>query len=50
VTIVKLGVVVGVYYMISMSQHVNNERQYALKHGRAYILDQMEVGLHIEWK
>jgi hypothetical protein len=50
VTIVKLGVVVGVYYMSSMNQHVNNERQYAFKHGRVYILDQMEVGLHIEWK
>jgi hypothetical protein len=45
VTIVKLGVAMGVYYMSSMSQHLNNERQYALKHGKTSILDQMEVGL-----
>ncbi len=44
-TVAKLGVVVGDYYMNSMSQH---ERQYASKHGIAYVLDQMEVGLHVK--
>jgi hypothetical protein len=44
-TVTKLGVVVGEYYMNSMSQH---ERQYAAKHGIAYVLDQMEVGLHVK--
>jgi hypothetical protein len=33
--VAKLGVVVGDYYMNSMSQH---ERQYASKHGIAYVL------------
>jgi hypothetical protein len=45
VSITKLGLIVGDYYMNSMSQH---ERQYASKHGIAYVLDQMEVGLHVE--
>ncbi len=44
-TIAKLGLIVGDYYMNSMNQH---ERQYASKHGIAYVLDQMEVGLHVE--
>ncbi len=44
-TIVKLGVVVGDYYINSMSQH---ERRYASKHGIAYVLDHMEVGFHVE--
>ncbi len=45
VNVVKLGVIVGEYYMNFMSQH---ERQYASKHGIVYVLDQMEVGLHVE--
>ncbi len=45
VTIAKLGLIVGDYYMNSMNQH---ERQYASKHGIAYVLDEMEVGLHVE--
>jgi hypothetical protein len=43
--VAKLGVVVGDCSMNSMSQH---ERQYASKHGIAYVLDQMEVGLHVK--
>jgi hypothetical protein len=45
VTIAKLGLIVGDYYMNSMSQH---ERQYASKHGITYVLDQMKVGLNVE--
>jgi hypothetical protein len=45
VIIAKLGLITGDYYMNSMSQR---ERQYVSKHGIAYVLNQMEVGLHVE--